>query len=331
MGLLYVLSEELKGGKPHIIQIPYYNGKRVETFQRIPGKTVVALDKPGGGKMIFNSVDEYFVFYDYERVKKKNMILGGVVGDVVGSVFEFDNIKTTDFHLFCDETTFTDDTVLSVATMDCIIKEGNYNDFYREFGRNYPGRGYGTNFHAWLASEDPEPYNSWGNGSAMRAGPIGWAFDTIDEVLAEAEKSACVTHNHPEGVKGARATAAAVYLARTGKTKAEIRSYIEKNFGYDLSRELDEIRPGYQFNESCQETVPEAITAFLESDGFESAIRLAVSLGGDSDTLACITGSIAEAFYGEIPFYMIETTLKHLPPELIDVITEFSERYRPVV
>ena len=329
MGVLYVLSEELKYGKPYIRQIPYYNGIRVETFQRIPGKTVVVIDKPGKGKLIFNSVDEYFVYYDNERVKKKNMILGGVIGDVIGSVFEFDNVKTTDFHLFCDETTFTDDTVLSVATMDCLLNSGGYTEYYRKYSHNYPNRGYGTNFHVWILDNDPKPYNSWGNGSAMRVSPVGWAFDTLEEVLAKAEESASVTHNHPEGVKGAQATAAAVFLARTGKTKPEIREYTEQTFGYDLSRTIDQIRPGYKFNESCAETVPEAITAFLESDGFESAIRLAVSLGGDSDTLACITGSIAEAFYDEIPLYMIETALKRLPPDLIDVISEFSGKFRP--
>ncbi len=328
MGVLYVLSEELKDGKLYISRIPYFNGKRVETFQRIPGKTAVALDKPGGGRIIFNSVDDYFVFYDNERVKKKNMILGGVVGDVVGCSLKYGNKKTTDFHLFRDESDFSGNTVLNAATMDCLLTNGAYADLYRRYPQKYPERGYIVDFYIWILEDEPKPYNGQDKGSALRVCPAGWAFDTIDEVLAEAEKSAAVTHNHPEGIKGAQATAVAVYLARTGKTKAEIREYIEQSFGYDLSRTVDQIRPNYNIKESCQETVPEAITAFLESDSFESAIRLAVSLGGDSDTLACITGSIAEAFYGEIPLYMIETTLKHLPPELIDLIAEFSEKYR---
>ncbi|TVR75627.1 MAG: ADP-ribosylglycohydrolase family protein [Marinilabiliales bacterium] len=255
-------------------------------------------------------------------------MLGAVVGDVIGSFLKYGNDKTTDFHLFSDESDFTGNTVLNAATMDCLLTNGDYAEFYRSYTQKYPERGYIVNFYIWILDNDPKPYNGQEKDSALRACPVGWAFDTIDEVLAVAETSASVTHNHPEGVKGAQATAAAVFLARTGKTKPEIREYIETAFGYDLSRTVDQIRPGYKLKESCRETVPEAITAFLESDGFESAIRLAVSLGGDSDTLACITGSIAEAFYGEIPLYMIESTLKRLPPALIDVITEFSERYR---
>ena len=329
MGVLYVLSEELKDGKPCIRQIPYFNGNRVETFQRIPGKTVVVLDKPGRGKLIFNNVDEYFVYYDNERVKKKNMILGGVVGDVVGSFLKCGSDKTTDFHLFSDESDFTGNTVLNAATMDCLLTNGDYRELYRKYTQKYPERGYIVNFYIWILENDPKPYNGRDKGSALRVSPVGWAFDTIDEVLAEAERSASVTHNHPEGVKGAQATAAAVFLARTGSTKPGIREYIEQAFGYDLNRTVDQIRPGYKLKESCQETVPEAITAFLESDSFESAIRLAVSLGGDRTTLASITGSIAEAFYGEIPLNMIESTLKRLTPDLIDVISEFSEKFRP--
>ena len=202
-------------------------------------------------------------------------------------------------------------------------------ELYRKYTQKYPERGYIVNFYIWILENDPKPYNGQDKGSAFRVSPVGWAFETLDEVLAEAERSASVTHNHPEGVKGAQATAAAVFLARTGSTKPGIREYIEQAFGYDLNRTVDQIRPGYKLKESCQETVPEAITAFLESDSFESAIRLAVSLGGDRTTLASITGSIAEAFYGEIPLNMIESTLKRLTPDLIDVISEFSEKFRP--
>ena len=263
-------------------------------------------------------------------MKKKNLILGAVTGDIIGSVYEWNNVKTTDFPLFGEATDFTDDSVLTFATMDGILHKKSYVKVYQGYAQAYPDRGYGGNFADWIYDEDPEPYHSWGNGSAMRVSPVGWAYGTLDEVLKQAKRSAQVTHNHPEGIKGAQATAAAVFMARTGKSKAEIKEFITVMFGYNLDRRLDEIRPGYKFNESCQGTVPEAITAFLESNDFESAIRLAISLGGDSDTLACITGGIAEAFYQEIPEYIIENVLRLLPTEIINLIGEFSEKYKKV-
>jgi len=254
-------------------------------------------------------------------------MLGAIAGDIIGSVYEWDPIKTTEFDLFQDRCTFTDDTVLTAATAEAIIGSINYAGAYKDFGRRYPGRGYGGNFGMWLASEDAGPYNSWGNGSAMRASPIGFAFDSVDEVLAQAKQSAEVTHNHPEGVKGAQAAALAVYLGRTGTDLEQIKDEIAGRFDYDLDRTLDNIRLAYSFNESCQGTVPEAIIAFLESEDFEDAIRKAISLGGDSDTLACITGGIAQAYYKEIPPEIVNEVQNRLPTELLDIVKRFNDKY----
>jgi ADP-ribosylglycohydrolase len=259
---------------------------------------------------------------------KQQLILGAVTGDIIGSAYEFENVKTTKFELFIKDTYFTDDSVLTIATMEVLLKKLNYAETYQKYGRMYPTRGYGGNFTDWLYAEKPEPYNSWGNGSAMRASPIGWYCDTIEAVLAEAKKSAEVSHNHIEGIKGAQAVAAAVFLARKGKSKKEIKEYITKTFEYNLDRPLDEIRPAYTFDVSCQGSVPEAIIAFLESADYESAVRLAVSLGGDSDTIACIAGGIAEAFYGEIPMEIVNTACMILGPDLLQgVIIPFSRKY----
>jgi ADP-ribosylglycohydrolase len=258
----------------------------------------------------------------------QDIILGAFAGDIIGSAYEFDNVKSLDFELFRKGTFFTDDSVLTVATMDALLFELDYTEVYQEYGQLYPHRGYGGNFTKWIYSNPPKPYNSWGNGSAMRASPIGWFYDNIDSVLAEAQKSAEVTHNHPEGIKGAQAAAAAVYLARTGKSKNEIKQFIVERFGYNLDRTIAEIRPGYTFDVSCRGSVPEAIIAFLESTDFENAIRLAVSIGGDSDTIACITGGIAEAFYKTIPEYIIEMVSIILGPDLmLDVVIPFSKKY----
>lgn len=256
------------------------------------------------------------------------LILGAVTGDIIGSVFEWNNVKTTDFQLFNPRTDFTDDSVLTIATMDSILSGMDYAAAYQSYGRNYPGRGYGGYFSSWIHVPDPRPYNSFGNGSAMRVSPVGWAYDNLDEVLYQAKRSSEVTHNHPEGIKGAQATAVAVFMARKGSGKGDIKKYVQDTFGYDLERRIDDIRPGYRFNETCQGTVPEAIIAFLESNDYEDAIRLAISLGGDSDTLACITGGIAEAFYKEIPGWIVENTLRLLPSEVINLIREFSAKYR---
>ena len=225
-------------------------------------------------------------------------MLGAIAGDIIGSVHEYVATKTTDFVLFHANCQFTDDTVLTVAVADCLLNHKPYGSTFQEYFWDYPGAGYGLRFAEWAKSKSTQAYNSFGNGSAMRVSPVGWAFESWEEVLAEAERSAEVTHNHPEGIKGAQATAAAIFLARQGQSKREIRSAVERLTGYDLGRRLDDIRPSYRFNESCQGTVPESIIAFLESNDFEDAVRKAISLGGDADTLACITGAIAEAFYG---------------------------------
>lgn len=248
-------------------------------------------------------------------------MIGAIIGDIVGSVYEWNNIKTKEFPLFSPECFFTDDTVMTLAIAEGLMNGGGAEDFIaamKKYGRLYPDSGYGGRFGSWLFSDDINPYNSWGNGSAMRVSPVAWAFDILSEVEKYAEISAAVTHNHPEGIKGAQATAAAIFLARKGNTKEEIKAYIENKYGYNLNRSLGEIRPNYRFNESCQETVPEAIIAFLESVDFEDAIRNAISLGGDSDTLAAITGSIAEAAYG-IPKDIKEKALSILDQGLLNV------------
>jgi ADP-ribosylglycohydrolase len=258
---------------------------------------------------------------------KNRLILGAVAGDIIGSAYEFNNVKTTGFDLFTKDSFFTDDSVLTIATMEALLKQSDYTETYQRYGRMYPYRGYGGHFGDWIYRENPEPYNSWGNGSAMRASPIGWYCTTIQAVLEEAKRSAEVSHNHPEGMKGAQAVAASVFWARAGKTKKEIKEFATKTFGYNLDRTLDEIRPGYEFDESCQGSVPEAIIAFLESGDFESAVRLAVSLGGDSDTIACVAGAIAEAFYGEIPTDITDTVSMILGPDILrGVIMPFSRK-----
>ena len=259
---------------------------------------------------------------------KENLIIGAISGDIIGSVYEFDNVKTVKFDLFCDESFFTDDSVLTLATMDALLNQKNYTENYQKFGRRYLNAGYGGNFYDWIFDDNPEPYNSWGNGSAMRVSPVGWYSNSIEEVMAEARKTAEVTHNHPEGIKGAQSTAAAIYLARTGRSKNEIKKFIVDTFHYDLDPKIVDIRPNYKFDVSCQGSVPEAIIAFLESSDYESAIRLAISIGGDSDTIACITGGIAEAFYQSVPEHIIENVLGILPQELIDIIEKFSMKYR---
>ena len=259
---------------------------------------------------------------------KEKMILGAIAGDVIGSAFLWDNDKSTNFDLFWPNSTFTDDSVLTIATMDVLINKADYTKVYQKYGRKYYDKEYGRYFHSWINSHNPMPYNSWGNGSAMRVSPVGWFCTNMDDVLEEAQRSAEVTHNHPEGIKGAQAAASAVFMARNGKTKKEIKDFITHTFNYDLERSIDEIRPEYEFDVSCQGSVPEAIIAFLESTDFENAIRLAVSLGGDSDTIACITEGIAEAFYGKIPDSIVDGVLSVLTTELKSIVEIFSEKYR---
>ena len=276
-------------------------------------------------------------------------MLGAIVGDIVGSVYEWNNIKTKDFPLFRDDCFFTDDTVMTCAVAEAIMNGGQKDDFIdamKKYGRRYPSADYGARFNRWLMTDNREPYNSFGNGSAMRVSPCAWVMEaTTDELPSEgkrlAQLSSEVTHNHPEGIKGAMATADAIYMCRyffggyasdKGKLnsvnpeeiKRRIKEHIEKEYGYDLSKTLDEIRPTYRFNETCQDTVPQAIVAFLESTDFEDAIRNAISLGGDSDTLAAITGSIAEAAYG-IPEWITNKVYTYLDEPLKDVLRRWEE------
>ena len=254
-------------------------------------------------------------------------MIGAIAGDIIGSVYERFPIKTKDFPLFSPSSTFTDDTVLTAAIAEAILTGRSYLDCLREIGRRYPNAGYGGNFIRWLLSEHPWPYNSWGNGSAMRVSPVGFAFTWETAVLREAEKTAAVSHNHPEGIKGAQATAFAIWLARTGRSKEEIRERISNGFGYDLDRSVSSIRPFYNFDISCQGTVPEAIISFLDSSSYEDAIRNAISLGGDSDTLACITGGIAEAFYGPVPEPIQAAVRKILPPDVLNITAKFYAKF----
>jgi len=254
-------------------------------------------------------------------------MLGSIAGDMIGSVYEGRPIKTTRFPLFSEHSRFTDDTVLTVATADALMTGLDYATVYRRYGRRYPRAGYGGAFIRWLMVDDAPPYYSWGNGSAMRISPVGLAVEPMEAVLKEAEKSAAVTHNHPEGIKGAQATALAIFMGRRGSSKDEIRQVIREKFDYDLDRTVAEIRPGYVFDVSCQGTVPEAILAFLNSDDVESAIRLAVSLGGDSDTLACIAGAIAHAFYKNISPEMEKEVRNRLPEEFRSIVDRFMQQY----
>jgi ADP-ribosylglycohydrolase len=258
-----------------------------------------------------------------------SVMIGAIAGDIIGSRFEARPIKRSDFDFFHPHCRFTDDTVLTVAVMDAILHGRRYVDSLQDWARKYPNAGYGGTFYSWIWQDDPQPYNSWGNGSAMRVSAVGFAFDSQEQVLAQAEFSAAVSHNHPEGIKGAQAVALAVFLARSGNSKAQIRSMLQQHFGYDLSRTLAQIRPHYTFDVSCQGSVPEAVVAFLESADLLSAIGNAVSLGGDSDTQACIAGSIAEAFYGELPDDLRAFVRQKMPDDLWQVVTDFYRRYLP--
>jgi ADP-ribosylglycohydrolase len=240
-------------------------------------------------------------------------MIGAIIGDIIGSPYEFNNIKTTDFPLFGLKSRFTDDTVLTMATAVAIMKNKDYGQMYKKFGRKYFAKGYGSMFKKWLLSDSFEPYDSWGNGSAMRVSPIGYAFNTEKEVLEEAEKSAIVTHNHPEAVKGAQAIALAILYARQSFSKDKIALIIKEKFDYDFSKSIEELRENSKFDVSCKGTVISSFSAFLASMNFEDAIRLAISLGGDSDTIACITGSMAEAYYKKIPKEIKKQACKRLP------------------
>ena len=254
-------------------------------------------------------------------------MLGAIVGDIIGSVHEFIGTKTKQFPLFVPESKFTDDTVLTVAVADWILSGQDLVELLRDYTMAYPGRSYGLRYNRWAEGPSRDPYHSFGNGSAMRVSPVGFAFDTIKEVLDWAERSAAVTHNHPEGIRGAQATAAAIFHARRTRDKDEIRRKLEVQFGYELRQRLDDIRPSYRFNETCQETVPQALIAFFESTSYEDAIRNAISLGGDADTLACITGGVAEAYYGGVPEDLAKTGLAALDDKLAATVRRYRERF----
>lgn len=262
-------------------------------------------------------------------------MLGAILGDMIGAPYEFDRSpKVKEFPLFCSRSEFTDDSVMTVAVAEALMDAAGKTEgetetalvsSMRKWGERYPDAGYGGMFYRWLRAEMPEPYGSFGNGSAMRVSAAGWLYGSMEETRRVARLTARVTHNHTEGIKGAEAAASVIYLARTGGSKEEIRDYVTREFGYDLSRTCDEIRPGYRHVESCQETVPEAITAFLEGTDFEDVIRTAVSLGGDCDTLTCIAGAMAEACYG-IPREIREEGRRRLPGDMLSVVDRFYGR-----
>lgn len=256
-------------------------------------------------------------------------MLGSIIGDICGSTYEFSPCKKLDLDLTPARSEITDDSILSFATAEVLLEKGSYLDLYRHFGITYPTPmgDYGAGFKNWLYSKPSTAYNSCGNGSAMRAGPIGWACSSTREVLLQARLSAEVTHSHPEGIKGAQATALAVFMARHAVPKNEIRREMFLRFGYDVDRTCAQIRPSYRFEATCQKTVPEALIAFFDSTNYEDALRLAISLGGDSDTLACITGGIAEAFYGGVPRHLVEWALPKIPTELLDIYHAFERRF----
>lgn len=274
-----------------------------------------------------------------EKGKEMHMY-GAILGDIIGEPYEWHNLKSKVFPLFGVHADFTDDSVMTIAVAQALMMAGECGstddekvtkdliiDCMHKWGRMYPNAGYGGRFLQWLKYKDREPYNSWGNGSAMRVSSVGWLYDDLDTVRKIAGWTAEVTHNHPKGVKGAESVAAAIFLARNGSSKEEIKEYVVKEFGYDLDRTCDEIRPGYKFDVSCQGSVPEAMTAFMEGNDFEDVIRNAISLGGDSDTLAAIAGSIAEAYYG-VPDELKRRCEQILTKELKEVVLEFADLYQ---
>ena len=254
-------------------------------------------------------------------------MLGATAGDVIGSVYEYAGLKTTDFPLFTQGTSFTDDSVMTAAVAAALIDDCDYATVLREFGRRHPGRGYGSLFGEWLRDSTMGPYQSWGNGSAMRVSPVSRAFEAEDRVLEEARRSAQVTHDHPEGIRGAEAVVLAVYLARHGADKAEIKHRVSKHSGYALDASVEEIRPNYRFMESCHGSVPQSIICFLDSNDFENAVRLAISLGGDADTMACIAGAIAEAHYGGVPEMIASRVRGLLSPDLREILDRYEARF----
>ena len=298
-----------------------------------------------------NTFRSWYEALDYTNVTRKTdapqkqsenlygpMLMGAVLGDVAGSIYEFDPHKSTDINLQDEKMDYTDDTIMTIAVADWILNDKLHTknalvSCMQKWGRKYPHPmgAYGNMFSQWLRTDTPKPYNSWGNGAAMRVSAVGFAFNTLKETLEVAKICAEVTHNHPEGIKGAQATAAAIFMARTGCTKSRIRQYISETFNYDLSRTCNDIRPTYAFDGSCRGSVPESIIAFLDSKDYEDALRLCISLGGDADTMGAITGAIAGAYYNKMPYSLYKFGIEKLPDDLQDVIDEFDGRYEEMV
>ena len=254
-------------------------------------------------------------------------MLGAIAGDIIGSVYEVSNIRTTDFPLFIPQSRYTDDTVLSIALAHSLLNGEDFTFLLQWYYRQYPYAGYGGAFKEWAWSGSREPYNSWGNGSAMRVSPVAWTFDTLEEVLEQAKRSAEVTHNHPAGIRGAQIIAASIFLARQNQSKEAIRAYLEDTFGCDLNDTIENLRATYTFDVSCQGSVPQAVIAFLESDGYEDCLRKAISIGGDSDTIACMAGGIAHAFYGEVPDAIQQEVYARLDEPLREIVFRFCEKF----
>lgn len=266
------------------------------------------------------------------------MLMGAILGDIAGSIYEFDPHKSTDINLQDKRMDYTDDTIMTIAVADWILNDKRHTknglvERMQQWGRRYPHPmgAYGNMFSQWLRSDNPMPYNSWGNGSAMRVSAVGFAFDTLEETMNVAKKCAEVAHDHPEGIKGAQATAAAIFMARTGSPKKEIRRFITDTFGYNLDRSCDDIRPTYGFDGSCQGTVPESIIAFLDSKDYEDALRLCISLGGEADTMGAITGAIAGAYYNKMPYALYEFGMEKLPKDIQNVVGLFNSKYGQII
>lgn len=260
-------------------------------------------------------------------------MLGAILGDIIGSKFEFSKLrykKSEEFELFPSGIHFTDDTAMTIATADAILNNKDFASTYQEWGNRYPDLSYGCNFRSWLSEEFPKPYGSYGNGSAMRVSPVGWLYNDLKTVFDKAEESASVTHNHDEGLKGAASIAGCIYLARYKTPKKIIKEFIETYFGYNLNKTIAEIRPTYDFDETCQGSVPESIICFLEGNSYEDVVRKAISLGGDTDTQACIAGSIAEAYYGlddlKLNYDINGKLAFYLPDDMIKIIQQFDKK-----
>ena len=257
----------------------------------------------------------------------KQILWGAIAGDVIGSTYEYELKKDYNFELFPDGSYATDDSVMTIAVADWLVTGRDLASVMRRWGAVYPTAGYGGMFKRWLRIDGYPAYNSFGNGSAMRVSAVGWAFDNLQQTLDVAEMSAEVSHNHPEGIKGAQAVAAAIFLARAGHSKADIKRYVHAAFGYDLNRKYAEILPDYTYDVTCQGCVPESIICFLESENFEDAVRKAVAMGGDADTMGAITGSIAEAFYGGVPADILNRLKALVPADLAAVVTKFNDKF----